>query len=108
MVDQFNDDQARELAIFLNPAQLKIYQLTEEELEELIIFDAPQSLELADRSVAWLSIRLEAIVLTGDAVLRKFCLTKYLEVRGILWIFDPRLPRTEITIRLQKWGALTA
>ncbi|GGA94935.1 hypothetical protein [Puia dinghuensis] len=132
VIDQLNDDQSRELAAFLGPQHLKVYRLSEKELEEVVAFEAPRSLELADRAVAWLSIRLEATVLTGDGVLRKFCQTKRLEVRGIIWFFDclverelytpqfaaskltelqhinPRLPRNEITIRLQKWGMLTA
>jgi hypothetical protein len=132
VVDQLNDSQARELAAFLESRHLKVYRLTEEELEAVIAFEAPRSLELADRAVAWLSIRLAATVLTGDGVLRKFCQTKQLEVRGILWFFDclvekelftprfaaeklaelqqinPRLPRSEIAIRLQKWTVLTA
>ena len=132
VVDQLNDDQARELARFLGPQHLKVYHLTEKELEEVLAFKAPRSLELADRSVAWLSIELEAVVLTGDAVLRKFCQSQHLEVKGIIWFFDwlvekglytpiaaalklselkqinPRLPRAEIDIRLQKWAMLTA
>lgn len=32
--------------------------------------------------------QLKAIVLTGDGPLRKFCETKRLDVKGLIWLFD--------------------
>lgn len=127
IVDQLNDSQDEILKEFIESGHLKVYLLTEEELEEVVNFSAPRSLELADKSVAWLSIHINAMVLSGDGPLRKFCESKKLEVRGIIWLFDTflekqliihahaadkmkqlllinsRLPREECERRMKEW-----
>ena len=67
---------------------LTVHLLSEEELEEVVGLPAPRSLELADKSVTWLALKLRAIVISGDGPLRKFCEEKKLEVRGIVWLFE--------------------
>ena len=128
VVDQLNQDQSLELALFIHLAQLKVYRFSASELTKIIATAAPRSPDIADRSVTWLSIRLKAIVLTGDAVLRKYCEQQQLEVRGIIWFFDhavtlnlldpadaarhlenllrinPRLPKHEVHTRTKQWS----
>jgi hypothetical protein len=93
IIDQLNESQFEILKEFIDLAQLNVYLLSEAELEEVVNFSAPRSLELADKSVAWLSIHIEAMVLSGDGPLRKFCESKNLEVRGIIWLFDTFLEK---------------
>jgi hypothetical protein len=127
VVDQLSKDQHVELSPFIESNRLKVYCLDSVELKEVLNMEAPRSLEFADRSVAWLSLHLGAMVLTGDSVLRKFCISNKLEVRGIIWFFDqlvslkimdskmaaakmealvvinPRLPKDEILSRIKIW-----
>jgi hypothetical protein len=127
IVDQLRDEQQEQLKEFIEATHLKIYLLSEEELEEVINLEAPRSLELADKSVTWLSLQLKAIVLSGDGPLRRFCESKKLEVRGIIWLFDSfiekklilhalaidkmnqllgfngRLPKEECMKRIREW-----
>jgi hypothetical protein len=129
IVDQLNDDQLLHLTEFIDSQHLRVHYLSALQLQEVIDLAAPRALELADKSVAWLSLQLTATVLTGDGPLRKFCQTKHLEVRGIIWLFDAivkkglvsplsaaekmesllginsRLPKDECFHRIQQWRA---
>ena len=129
IVDQLNDSQLVYLTEFIDSGYLQVHYLSALQLQEVIEIAAPRALELADKSVAWLSLQLTATVLTGDGPLRKFCQTKHLEVRGIIWLFDTivekgllsplsaaekmesllrfnsRLPKDECSHRIQQWRA---
>jgi len=129
IVDQLNDDQLLHLTKFIDSQDLRVHYLSALQLKEVIDLAAPRALELADKSVAWLSLQLAATVLTGDGPLRKFCQTMHLEVRGIIWLFDAivekglvnplsaaekmesllgfnsRLPKDECSHRIQQWRA---
>jgi hypothetical protein len=127
IVDQLNEGQYANLIEFIGPHHLRVHDLSDRQLQEVIQLDAPRALEFADKSVAWLSMELSATVLTGDGPLRKYCKAKDLEVRGIIWLFDTivekglmkpslaadkmdylvsfnsRLPKEECAQRIQKW-----
>jgi hypothetical protein len=127
VVDQLNDQQFVHLIEFIDSRHLQVHYLSVAQLQEVVELVAPRALELADKSVAWLSLQLEATVLTGDGPLRKYCQTKHLEVRGIIWLFDvlvekdlvsplsaaekmesllrfnSRLPKDECSHRIQQW-----
>jgi len=88
IVDQLNDDQLVDLIKFIDCHYLHVHFLSALQLEEVVDLKAPRALEFADKSVVWLSLHLRAAVLTGDGPLRRFCQSKHLEVRGIIWLFD--------------------
>ncbi len=98
IIDQLSEDQIIAINEFIISNTLIVCKLSEEELEEVVNLEAPRALEIADKSVAWLSIKLEALVLSGDGPLRKFCQTKNLEVRGIIWLFDSFLETNLISL----------
>jgi hypothetical protein len=52
IIDQLKDSQLEILKEFIVQEHLKVYLLTEAELEEVVSFSAPRSLDLADKSVA--------------------------------------------------------
>jgi len=129
IVDQLKDDQSGLLKEFIGSGALTVYLLSEKELEELVRLTITKSLELADKSVVWLAMHLKATVISGDGPLRRFCESKQLEVRGIIWFFDSllekqlivpalaalkmeqllimnsRLPRFECERRIKEWKA---
>ncbi len=88
IIDQLREDQLSILNPFILAGILQVHHFSDTELLEVIQFTAPRALEIADKSVAWLSIKLRAVVLTGDGPLRKFCESQKLEVKGIIWLFD--------------------
>jgi predicted nucleic acid-binding protein len=131
IVDQLNDQQATHLTQFIDAHHLQVHYLTAHQLQAIIALPAPQALELADKSAAWLSLQLAATVLTGDGPLRKYCQTQHLQVKGIIWLFDVivekgllhpvtaahkmeallqfnnRLPKDECSHRIHQWRGKT-
>ena len=97
MIDQLNENQSEFLMEFIESGQLTVYRLSENELEEVTSLTALRSLELADKSVAWLSIHLKGIVISGNLLLGKFCQSKQLEVGGMIWFFDLLIEKQFIT-----------
>jgi predicted nucleic acid-binding protein len=101
------------------------------EFEELVeiqhLKSQQKSLSVPDCSCLYLSGKLSATLLTGDAALRKIAQKKHIPVHGLLWVFDelvennliscntaleklnyilcinPRLPRAECRKRIAKW-----
>jgi hypothetical protein len=96
--DQLKIEQKNILKKYLDVGLLSIRNFTFTELNEIFEMACPSGLELADRTVYYYSTKTEAIVLSGDQKLRKFCLTKAVEVRGIIWLFDEFLAKRLISL----------
>jgi len=97
MIDQLNENQSEFLKEFIETGQLTVYRLSENELEEVTSLTALRALELADKSVAWLSTHLKGIVISGNLLLGKFCQSKQIEVGGMIWFFDLLIEKQFIT-----------
>lgn len=97
IVDQLNENQSELLKEFIESGQLTVYRLSENELEEVSSLTALRALELGDKSVAWLSIHLKGIVISGNLLLGKFCQSRQLEVEGMIWFFDLLIEKQFIT-----------
>jgi hypothetical protein len=125
--NQLLEEQAEQLDLYINNKQLKLHSSTDQEIVELQKMNFHKGLELADRTIFFHAKRLNSIVLSGDNLLRKFCLSQQLDVRGIIWLFDEllekgvldastlafkmevllkinsRLPMKECANRIEKW-----
>ncbi len=132
MIDQLNESQSDLLQEFIESGQLTVYRLSEKELEEVIILTTGRALELADKSVAWLSIHLKGIVISGNLLLGRFCQSGLLEVKSMIWFFDlliekqlikhafaaqkmeqmlkinRRIPWEECEKKIKEWGELAS
>lgn len=126
--NQLNSEQEKIAQNFVQSGLLILYSFTPEELEELNKIDFPPGLEIADRSVYYYASVSEALILSGDRKLKKFCESKHNNVKGIIWVFDQivknelipvknaaekmelllkinsRLPYEECQQRIKKWS----
>jgi predicted nucleic acid-binding protein len=50
-----------------------------------------------DITVLWLAVRMEAMVLTGDKLMRTASTRLHLETHGILWLFDQFIEKQLVT-----------
>lgn len=97
VIDQLNSLQAEHVFLFVQSKDLSVYNFSEKEIIEIAQLNAPRALEFTDKTVVYLAKKIDAIVLTGDAPLRKFCTANSLTVRGILWVFDTCLQKEKFT-----------
>ena len=82
VIDQLNDAQAMKVVPFISAKKLTVYQFSADEIKAIQSLEALRALEFTDVTVAYLARKIDAIVLTGDAALRKYCISLHLEVRG--------------------------
>jgi hypothetical protein len=108
MIDLLNENQSEFLKEFIESGQLIIYRLSEAELEEVINLTALRAFELADKSVAWLSIHLKGIVISGNLILGRFCQSRQVQVESMIWFFDLLIEKQFIihAFAAQKMGQL--
>ncbi len=62
----------------------------------------PSGLSDADKSVIWQAQQLSDtvfLILTGDNLMRKWCISNQIEVHGILWIFDHLLLQSHLNYK---------
>jgi hypothetical protein len=88
IMDQLTVAQYEKVDYFAQAQLLQVHDFSADELEAIIEMPAPRSLDIPDKSVVYLAMKLNASVLTGDGPLRKFCAKSNLDVKGILWLFD--------------------
>ncbi len=127
VLDELDEEQLEELRQIINDKILMVYSFSNDELNELSKYFVKRSLSAADHSVLFIANKMKAMVISGDALVRKTCNDMKLEVHGILWlmdecincnhfsykqahnklsdlmIFNKRLPIKECETRLAKW-----
>ena len=88
VLEELNDHQAEVLNGFHRDGLLFTHILTDVQHKAVEALKIHSALSYTERTVIVLSELLDAIVITGDGAMRKFCIARKLEVRGILWVFD--------------------
>lgn len=84
---------------FVDARQLRVFDFEGSELLQLLEVQSRQSARLSfeDCSVFYLAEMLEAILLTGDKLLRASAVASNREVHGTLWILDMLVERKTLT-----------
>lgn len=127
VLEELNEKQQGILLSFSETGLLTIHTLSEEDQKKLAL-PMPKSLSNTDVTVILLATKIEAVILSGDNVLRKYSEKQEIEVHGVLWLFDQfiekglithgasrkqlekliqyndRLPKDECDQRLKLWG----
>ncbi len=130
VVSEVLEENVSDLLPYFNDGSLARQRF---EFEELVRIQEIQgnyaNLSIPDCSCLYLSSKISATLLTGDAALRKVAEQSGIPVHGVLWIFDelldhglitenealekltmlmkinPRLPVKECKGRIKSWGA---
>lgn len=93
--DELNSKQQKFLDPYMANDFLTIHSEKEKNLTQTI--QSKRNLSESDKSVLYLAIRLQAILLTGDNVLRKSSNQEKIEVHGIFWLLDKFLEQKLIS-----------
>ncbi len=128
VANEVHEDNADQLETFVDDGRLIKKTFDFEELMEIQLLEVQhKALSIPDCSCIYLSKKLSATLLTGDAALRRIAEENKIPVHGLLWVFDeliqqelisrktayaklkhilsvnPRLPVDECEKRLKKW-----
>jgi hypothetical protein len=126
---QLNEEQKVFAERFVHSKKLILYPIAFEEWLEIEKIDFPPGIDPVDKTVYYYAAKAKAVILSGDKKLKTYCVSKKIEVRGILWLFDnfvekqvitkrtaasklqllitinDRLPMEECTARIHKWSS---
>lgn len=85
--DELNEQQQKKLSKFINRNKLTLHskEPTNNIPSEIRL---NKSLSISDKSVLSLAIELNALILTGDGLIRKISNLQKIEVHGIIWLLD--------------------
>lgn len=122
--------QRKELDKYISSQALTVHELSAAELQKTVEFAECQrpQLSFTDKAVIKYALDIGGTILTGDKNMRNDAESMGLTVRGILFVFDelirhgiisenraapllkklyssnPRLPRSEIEARIERWA----
>lgn len=88
VLEELNEAQVTLMRQFERDGLLIVKLLSEAERNAVSQLKAQAGLSYTDRTVIVLAESLDALMLTGDGKVRKYCLAQRKEVRGILWLLD--------------------
>ena len=80
--------QRIQLSTFVDKKQLHVHTLTDAQVKDLATLSFSRKLSFSDQTMLWLAYQEKSQVLTGDEMIRKWCIKNDLEVHGILWVID--------------------
>ena len=95
--EELNIEQQNALSKFIKKSNLTIH--TQEEFESIQKVEIRKGLSESDISILLMAAELDAILLTGDNLLRKVSTLQKIEVHGIFWLMDNFLKERLITKR---------
>ncbi|MEX2596386.1 MAG: hypothetical protein WEC59_05585 [Salibacteraceae bacterium] len=72
----------------LKTAGIHVYNSQAEDYLKIEDIGLPRSLSIADKSVLYLALKLDATVLSSDKVVRNSAKIRSIDYHGMLWIFD--------------------
>src|ERR1051325_11423944 len=95
-----SDRQWQLVSGFVEAGILKVSTLNGEQMSEMYRELGSLSVGVADQTVLFLAMELDAILITGDRKLRIEGIKKKVEVRGLLWILDELVNKKHIAPKL--------
>ena len=91
-------EQRDEIEIFIRSHQLTVFELSEQEIEEIENFKTKRFFKtLIDKTVLWKAKQLKCPLLTGDAKLRSEAIEQGVTVYGSLWVIQIMVENKVIT-----------
>ena len=133
VISELTDDEQRQaVEFFVNSNQLKVHNLSGEEILDVANFQASLTgnLSFTDCAVCHYAKKNDYTLLTGDAQLRKQAIKSNVKVKGIIYVLDilvehqvitpqlaaerisllykinQRLPKKEIEERITRWSKI--
>ena len=91
-------EQRAQIEIFIRLQKLTVFELTEQEIEEVEEFKTKRFFKtLIDKTVLWKAKQLNCPLLTGDAKLKSEAIDQGVTVHGSLWVIKVIVEQKIIT-----------
>lgn len=99
-VDVFNELHAHQqelLSAYRVSGKLSTHSISDEDRFDIMTRPYPVGLTMNDKTVLYLAQKIDAVVLSGDKLVRKTAGKAGIEYHGILWIIDQLIDRSLIS-----------
>ncbi len=112
-IDVFNelyDEQKEMLRAYQQVGKLTLHSIEQEDRKAIFAKNFPRSLSDNDKTVLYLSEKIDAMVLSSDKAVRTIAKKLCVEYHGMLWVFDKLIEEDIITpnIAIEKVNKLLA
>jgi hypothetical protein len=97
---ELKDHQSEILAAYQYVGKLKVHNFEPEELMEMHILTPSNRLSDPDKTVIYLAVKHQAMLLSSDGMIRKFAKEQGIETHGQIWLFDELVARKQITQKI--------
>ena len=109
IINEYNKGIKKEITFkrldkYIRSEDIKIHEFSYEELLE--VYEQKKKLSIADCSIYKLSMKLEAILLTGDKALKLFSEENGIRVHGLFWLIE-KMYKNEIIDEIEYNEKLT-
>jgi len=88
VLNELFDHQKKILTPFQNAGKLIVHILSEEDRGKMYEIPFPKSLSDNDKTVIYLALQINALLLSSDKAVRRFAKQQSIEYHGMLWILD--------------------
>jgi predicted nucleic acid-binding protein len=88
VIFELDVEQQAELALFEQAGKIHVHVLTPDDFTEIQSNYLSKSLSIADKSVLFLAVKLDAIVLSSDRLVRSHAKQVGLNYHGLIWIIQ--------------------
>ena len=107
VLNELYEHQRKPLFRYQRSGKLTVHLLTHADRIRLYDFSCPRSLSETDKTVIYLALRIEALLLSSDKAVRRFAKQQSIEYHGMIWILDQLLEK-ELLTPLEASGKLTS
>jgi len=97
VLHELNSEQQKLILHLQSESKILVETLSSEEMSQILLRDFPAALSLTDRTVIFLSEKLDAILISSDKAVRNYAGKYAIEYHGILWILDQLIDNKIIT-----------
>jgi len=97
VLHELNTKQQKLILNLQSESKILVETLSSEEMSQVLLRDFPPALSLTDRTVIFLSEKLDAILISSDKAVRNYAGKFAIEYHGILWILDQLIDNKIIT-----------
>ena len=88
VIKELYENQQQMLQAFQSVGKLTVHIIKEEEKRQILLTTYPKSLSESDKTVLYLAVKLNAIVLSSDKAVRNTAKNNAINYHGMIWIFD--------------------
>lgn len=99
VLHELNPKQQKLILHLQSESKIFVETLSSEEMSQILTRDYPAALSLTDRTVIFLSEKLDALLISSDKAVRNYAGKYAIEYHGILWVLDQLVDSKIITIK---------